>query len=306
MKIALLGSLGNINRFVVPELVKQGHEVTVVTSSEARVPQIEALGAKAAVGTMTDVSFLTKTFTNKEVVHLMVSGASQGGDLNQELLEQGKIFRQAISEANVHKLVQLSSVGADAGPEAGSVHAYHYLEAELKKMTDVDIAIVRPVGFYNNLYGDLSTIKEQHAIYSNIPANVVRKYVAPQDIAAVVLPLILAVPKGVTVRYVVSDTFTIDEFIESLAKEANLPDLHFVPISDEAFAQSLLERKVPKAIVKAFVTSSQYQKDPKQIYGDLTERNTKIGTFKLTDFVAQYAQAIKAPKTHHRSSTIVD
>lgn len=306
MKILMLGSLGTINRYVIPELIKQGHEVTVVTSSNLRAPKIRELGAIPAVGTMTDEDFLTKTFIGKEVVYLMISGTGAGVDLNQEMQKQGEIFRKAITAAKVKKVIQLSSIGAEAGPEAGSLYAYHFLETELKKLENVDIAIVRPVGFYNNLYSNLNTIKNEHAIYSNIPEQVQQKYVAPNDIAEVILPLIIDTPKGLTVRFVVSDTFSMREFIDELAKAANLPDLHFVEITDEQLKQGMLNNHVPKVIVEAFVKTSQYQKGSADIYAALNNQNTEIGTVKLADFVQQYAQAIVNTQDSHRSSTIVD
>ncbi len=42
MKIAMLGSLGNINRIVVPKLVQAGHDVTVISTSPKRQASIEA------------------------------------------------------------------------------------------------------------------------------------------------------------------------------------------------------------------------------------------------------------------------
>lgn len=306
MKIAMLGSLGNINSYVIPELIKLGHEVTVVTSTDKRVSQIEALGAIPAVGTMTDITFLTEIFTGMDVVYLMISGAGAGVDLNREMQRQAIIFREAITDANVHKIVQLSSVGADAGPEAGSLHAYHYLKDELKKMTDVDIAFVRPVGFYNNLYSNLNSIKNEHAIYSNVPADVKQKYVAPSDIATVVLPLILDTPKGVSVRFAVSDTFSLKDFIDELARATKISDLHFIEITDEQMKQGMLANHVPEAIVEAFVKTSQYQKSSADIYAALNEDNTTVGTVKLADFVQQYAQAIENTQENHRSSMIVD
>ncbi|EOH80674.1 MULTISPECIES: SDR family oxidoreductase [Enterococcus] len=306
MKIAMLGSLGNINSYVIPELIKLGHEVTVVTSTDKRVSQIEALGAIPAVGTMTDITFLTEIFTGMDVVYLMISGAGAGVDLNREMQRQAIIFREAITDANVHKIVQLSSVGADAGPEAGSLHAYHYLEDELKKMTNVDIAFVRPVGFYNNLYSNLNSIKNEHAIYSNIPADVKQKYVAPSDIATVVLPLILDTPKGVSVRFAVSDTFSLKDFIDELARVTKISDLHFIEITDEQMKQGMLANHVPEAIVEAFVKTSKYQKSSADIYAALNEDNTTVGTVKLADFVQQYAQAIENTQENHRSSMIVD
>ena len=52
MKVILTGSLGHIGKPLTQELVQKGHSVTVISSTAERQKDIEALGAKAAVGTM--------------------------------------------------------------------------------------------------------------------------------------------------------------------------------------------------------------------------------------------------------------
>lgn len=304
MKIAMLGSVGNINRHVIPELVKANHQVTVVTSSEKRVSQIEALGAHAAVGTMTDVDFLTKTFTGQDTIYLMISGSGTGTDLNAAMTKQGEIFRSAIEQSGVHNVVQLSSIGAD-NPQAGSLYAYHFLETELKKIADINLAFVRPVGFYANLYSSLESIKKDHAIYSNVPATTQQKRVASTDIAAVVLPLLLNTPSGVvTVKYAVSDTFSMADFIAELAKASDLPDLHFVQISSAQVKQGMVQSGVPEVIADALITTSEFQQHPEQVYADLVACNTKYGQVKLADFVQEYVQALNSKGTEHQASTL--
>jgi uncharacterized protein YbjT (DUF2867 family) len=58
MKITITGSLGNISKPLTKELVQKGHTVTVISSNAERQKEIEALGAKAAIGSMGDVNFL--------------------------------------------------------------------------------------------------------------------------------------------------------------------------------------------------------------------------------------------------------
>lgn len=58
MKIVLTGSLGNIGKPLAIALIKEGHAVTVISSSAKRQAEIEALGAKTAIGTMQDAEFL--------------------------------------------------------------------------------------------------------------------------------------------------------------------------------------------------------------------------------------------------------
>ena len=54
MKIIVTGSLGNVSQPLTRELVRKGHSVTVISSKTERQKEIEALGAKAAIGTLED------------------------------------------------------------------------------------------------------------------------------------------------------------------------------------------------------------------------------------------------------------
>jgi uncharacterized protein YbjT (DUF2867 family) len=69
MKIVVTGSLGNISKPLTLELIQKGHEVTVVTSKANKQKDIEALGAKAAIGTIEDINFLTATFKGVDAVY---------------------------------------------------------------------------------------------------------------------------------------------------------------------------------------------------------------------------------------------
>src|SRR5665648_250309 len=72
MKYVVLGSLGNISKPLAQKLVDAGHSVTVIRSKAVKIEQIEALGAKAAIGSVDDVSFLAKTFAGADAVYTMV------------------------------------------------------------------------------------------------------------------------------------------------------------------------------------------------------------------------------------------
>ena len=57
MKYVITGSLGHISKPMVTALVKAGHEVISITSNQDRAKEIEALGAKVAVGSLEDPGF---------------------------------------------------------------------------------------------------------------------------------------------------------------------------------------------------------------------------------------------------------
>lgn len=307
MKITMLGSLGTINTLVVPQLIADKHEVTVITSNDLRVTAIENLGATALVGDMYDQEFLTRAFTGADLVYLMISGTAHEGEQFFEHAEcQGAIFKAALAASGVKKVIDLSSVGADADETAGALHAYHLIEDQLRELTDVDIAFVRPVGFYQNLYANLPSIIERQAIFSNIPADVKQNWTDPRDIAAEIYHLVDNLPAGHSVHYIVSDRFSGAEFAEQLKESLHLPRLHYLLINDDQVKTTLLNNGLAEDTSAALLQMNAYQRQPEKIYGDLNlhPENVIEGHIKLADFVKEFAEEYRsatrqASYSHH-------
>lgn len=307
MKITLLGSLGNINQYVIPALVAAGHTVTVVTHSEKRKSEINQLGALPAVGSMADEAFLTTQFNGADAIYLMLSlGGGTSDNPLDDIKKQGQIFYRSAKAANVKNIVDLSSIGADSPyAEVGTLSLYHYIEDALRQLTDTNIAVVRPVGFYANLYSSISTIKEQHQIISTVPADVKRVFVAPQDIAAKVTALLQATPHGQTINYVVSDEVTGQEMLEEFRNVLDMPDLQYVTISDDAFEAGMLKQGVPAAIAEGLTIMTRAQRNPAKSYVDLRAHKPEFGQVKFADFSKQFA-AVYRGEAQGQSNTLAD
>lgn len=288
MKIAMLGSLGNVNRVAVPELLNAGHEVTLLTSSADRVAEIEALGAHAVVGSMTNLDDLVATLTGADVAYLMLTGRATGSLVaHGEMV--GNLFKQVIETTGIKRVVNLSSVGADQGPEIGALYVYNIIEGLLASLP-IDITFVRPVAFYGNLMGSIQTIKAQHAIINNFPASHRNAYVWPADIAKTVVDAILHPVAGQTVRYVVSDLFTGDELVAALQETLAMPDLKWVEISDEQALANMTAKGMPEAVATEFVKLGASQRN-ESAYTDLTAHMPALGDFKLADFLPIFKAA---------------
>ena len=288
MKIVMLGSLGNVNRVAVPELLNAGHEVTLLTSSADRVAEIEELGAHAVVGSMTNLDDLVATLTGADVAYLMLTGRATGSLVaHGEMV--GNLFKQAIETTGIKRVVNLSSVGADQGPEIGALYVYNIIEGLLASLP-IDITFVRPVAFYGNLMGSIQTIKAQHAIINNFPASHRNAYVWPADIAKTVVDAILHPVAGQTVRYVVSDLFTGDELVAALQETLAMPDLKWIEISDEQALANMAAKGMPEPVATEFVKSGASQRN-ESAYTDLTAHMPVLGDFKLADFLPIFKAA---------------
>src|SRR5580658_1716270 len=172
MKYILSGSLGNINKPLTQKLVAAGHDVTVISSHEARKPEIEALGAKAAIGSVEDVTFLTETFNGADAVfELIPPPVTVPADWKACIRHIGKNFADAIKASGVKKVVQLSSIGAHMPEGCGPVSGIHFAELELDALEGVDVIHLRPGYFYTNLFAMIGLIKHAGILGNNFGAD---------------------------------------------------------------------------------------------------------------------------------------
>jgi len=159
MKVVLTGSLGNISKPLAQELVAKGHSVTVVSSKAERQKDIEAVGAKAAIGMMQDVSFLAKTFQEADIVYLMESTDPKLmkdptytlTNFIDDIKQIASNYKQAILQSGVKKVIHLSSIGAHR-PEGTGPLVFHYYAEQILNTLPADVAIkfMRPASFYYN------------------------------------------------------------------------------------------------------------------------------------------------------------
>ncbi|HEY5369412.1 MAG TPA: NAD(P)H-binding protein [Hanamia sp.] len=294
MKIVLTGSLGHISKPLTEILVQKGHSVTVISSLAERQKEIEALGAKAAIGTMEDVDFLTKTFKGADIVYLMETlDASSFSDHNLDYMEAiNKIannYKQAIQSSGVKRLVHLSSIGAHTDKGNGML-AFHYkVENILKELPDdVSIKFMRPVGFYINMFAFIPTIKSQNAIVQNYGGDEKEPWASPLDIAAVIAEEMEKPFEGRTIRYIASDEVSPNEVAKILGEAIDKPDLKWLEISDEQMLNGMKAAGMNPEIAKGLVEMNAGRRSG-VLYEDYKQHKPTLGKVKLKDFAKEFA-----------------
>ncbi|AFM41452.1 putative nucleoside-diphosphate sugar epimerase [Desulfosporosinus acidiphilus SJ4] len=292
MKITVLGSLGNINRNYLPRLIADGHDVTVITSSQDRIAAIHALGAEAAVGSNRDVDFLTTTFQGSDVVYLMISGINpmSGADMWQAAIELSENYKTAVQSSGVKNVVNLSSIGAD-NPNAGILYCYHFGEDALNSLDGVNVVHIRPVGFFNNLFADMQSLKTQQTIFSQVSADIMRGWVSPVDIADVVYALISNTPAGKSVKFVVSDWGTGNDWLKALAE--NGIEAKYQKIPAEAIATNMRKIGFHEDTANRFVQMNRAGENADEFYASLRATDYHLGKVKLGDFAKVFAETYK-------------
>lgn len=294
MNIIVTGSLGNISKPLTEKLVQKGHSVTVISSKVERQKDIEALGAKAAIGTMQDVNFLSNTFKGADIVYLMETVdrnafSDPSIDIVAEIAQIGKNYKQAIEQSGVKKVIQLSSVGAHTDKGNGNLRFHYEVEKILNQLpNDVFIKVMRPPGFFINLFRSIATIKEQGLIISNYGGDKKEPWVSPLDIAAAIAEEVELPFSGRTVRYVVSDEVSPNEIAKALGEAIGKADLKYLVISDEQLLNGMKAAGMSLQVAKGFV-EMQASQGSGLLYEDYYRHKPFLGKITLADFAKEFA-----------------
>ena len=293
MKYVITGSLGNISKPLAKTLIAAGNSVTVVSSQESRKAEIEALGATAAIGSVQDVAFLTKTFTGADAVYTMVPPTFAAADWKKYIGDTGKVYADAIAASDVKHIVNLSSIGAHMAEGCGPVSGIYREEKALNALSDVNIIHIRPGNFYTNLLSNISMIKHANIIGANYGVNTSIVFVHPSDIAAVVAEELTALSfKGHTVRYVVSDERTTNDVAKVLGAAIGKPELPWIDFKDEDSLGGMIGAGLPEEVAQNFVEMGKAVREGKMFEDyNAHKSSVKVSKTKLEDFAKEFAAA---------------
>lgn len=292
MKYILTGSIGNISKPLANTLIAEGHQVTIISNSESRKAEIENLGAKAAIGSVSDKIFLANTFSGADAVYLMIPPTFSVSDWLGYQKEIAENFVMAIQQSGVKNIVQLSSIGAHMGEGAGPIDGLAYLEKRLDSIEGINVIKLRPSYFYTNFYTLIDMVKHAGILGSNLGEGD-QPFVLthPKDIADAAAKHLLALNfKGQTIEYVSSDIRSFSEIATALGYAIDKPELPWINFSDEDTLQGMLQSGLPEVFAKSYVQMGKSIREG-LIQEDYFKRNEKPqGKIKLEDFAKEFAQ----------------
>lgn len=296
MKITITGSLGNISKPLAQELIQKGHQVTVITSDAEKQKTIEALGAKAAIGSVEDVAFLTQTFSGSDAVYCMIPRANyfdSNLDLDAFTDKIGNSYAAAIQQSGVKRVVFLSSIGAHLKENSGIIQRYYEIESVLNKLSAVSITFMRPTSFFYNVLAYIPMIKNAGIIAANYGAEKMIPWVSPNDIAQDITDELVTPLDEKTgnrkIRYVSSEELTGHETAQILGNAIGKPDLKWVLVSDEEVLNGLTSVGMQPKIAAGLV--EMYAGLYSGLLGEDYERNRPavMGKTKMAEYAKEFA-----------------
>ncbi|NTW52887.1 MAG: NAD(P)H-binding protein [Chlorobiaceae bacterium] len=297
MHYVITGSLGNIGKPLATQLVQAGHSVTVVSSKAERIKAIEAIGAKAAIGSVSDTRFLTEAFTGADGVFTMVPPNFEVKDWKGYIGGIGRNYVIAIRASEVKQVVNLSSIGAHMREGCGPVSGLYRVEQAFDDLHGVNVRHLRAGYFYTNFLASITSIKDQGMINGNFGEKTLMVLVHPADIAdEAALELTEPSFLGKGFRYIVSDEKTTDEVAAILGQAIGRPDLQWVDRSDTDMYDAMIRSWMPEEIARNYVEMGAAMRSGQMIADYEPHRPVIAGWRSLDKFAPEFAAAFAALK----------
>lgn len=289
MKIVITGSLGNVARPLAQQLIAEGHDITVISSDESKKHEIETLGAKAAIGSITDLDFLIKTFEGKNAVFLMTPPNMGFENIIENTVQAGKNYAEAIKQTGIKRIVMLSSIGAESPIENGPIKTLYHIEKLYNGLENVSVTFLRAGYFYINFFNDIPMIKNAGIIGGNYPENVEVPLVHPNDIAKAAAEELVRNSDGKNVKYIVSDVRPANNFAKVFGAAIGKPELPWVEFKDEESLNGMLQAGLPQEVAELYTEMGRGIRTG-VVQKDFIEHGSPVdGKVKLEGFAKEFA-----------------
>jgi len=290
MKIIVTGSLGNMSKPLAQELIAKGHDVTIISSKADRQPEIEALGAKAAIGSVEDAAFLKTVFEGADAVYGMTPPNYVTPDMMEYYARVAHAYAEAVKNTTVKHLVYLSSYGADQEKGTGVIRGSHLGEGILNQLEGVAVTCLRAGYLFYNLNNFLGMIKSQGIIGSNYGGNDKLFLVSPLDIARAAAEELTDPNPESKVRYIISEELTCNEVAKRIGEAIHKPDLQWITFTDEQVKTSMLDHGMFPSTAEMLVELGAGIHSG--LLGSHYEQHKgETGNVKLQDFIQELAEA---------------
>lgn len=293
--IAVMGATGNTGRKIAEQLLAAGEPVRVLGRSEEKLAPLARAGAELFLGDAADPQFLADAFRGADAVYALLPTDRRAPDYLAEQRRQGEAIISALHQTGVPHLVFLSSLGADLPAGTGVIAGLHAQEERFKQLPGVNILLLRPVSFFENVYDMLPLIKAEGIMGDVVQPDLPLPMVATQDIADVATQALLQRDwTGTVVRELLGPRdLSQHEIATILGQRIGCDDLAYVQFSAEDMTGALIGAGLSESFAQLYVEMAQsFNKGIVQPRDGRTAGNTTPTRFE--DFAAELAAAYHA------------
>lgn len=241
--IAITGATGLIGSALVHQLLSAGHRVVAVSRPSERLDQLRSVGADVhGVDFASDGAGLADALRSANAAFLMLPPNPTHPDFLAYADGVAATLERAVRESGIRRVVQLSSLGAERTSGTGPIVGLHRLENRLKGINDLDLLILRPTYFMENLYSSVEMIKEMGINGGPEAPDAAVPMIASADIVAYAARRLTALDwHGTEIQELLGPRdYTMAEATAALGKAIGRPELPYVQFPYEQAEQEII------------------------------------------------------------------
>jgi uncharacterized protein YbjT (DUF2867 family) len=231
----ITGATGNIGKIITRELLAKGKKVRIIGRNAEKMLELKENGAEVLVGDFFDESFVNNSFAGATAVYCMIPPNPHAKDFRKDQQIVAKNFVNAVVSNKVKHVILLSSIGAHLRTGAGVIDGLGDLEEYFSALKEVNVLILRPGYFMENIFGQIGIIKQLGIVGTPIRGDLKFPCVATKDIAALGAKRLLKLDfRGHTIEYILGPKdLSYNEITGIISKAIDKPDLNYVQFSYE-------------------------------------------------------------------------
>jgi len=250
-------------------------------------------GAQATFGSLDDPDFLTEAFHGAKSVFAMIPpnlGAENfrkyQGQISDSLIE-------GITRSGVRSVVALSSLGAHLPGGTGPIKGLFDFEQKLEKLEEVNVLILRPAFFMENLFQGIAVMRNTGMNGSAMKSDIATPMIATRDVAEFAAKSMMeSTFKGVTAQVLLGPSdVTMTEATLSIGRVIGEEELKYIQIPFDTFKQALSGVGASENVVDEFIEMIEWQNMGSM--ANLVRTETSATSTTIDDFALRNSAVFK-------------
>jgi len=287
------GAGGNIGKYLSEILLRNGHKVRVIGRSISRLQPLIDQGAQATFGSLDDPEFLTEAFEGAKSVFAMIPSNLEAENYRKYQGQISDALIEGIERAEVRNVVALSSLGAHLPEGTGPIKGLFDFEQKLDKLADVNVLILRPAFFMENLFQGIQVMRNTGMNGSALRPDVFTPMIATRDIAEFAAKSMVELTfKGVTAQVLLGPSnVSMAEATLSIGKAIGKQELEYIQIPYESLKVALSRMGATEDVVSEFIEMTEWFN--KGSMANLVRTETSTTRTTVDDFVFRNSEVFK-------------
>ena len=165
MKIAIAAASGKIGRRTAEKVLQAGHDIILLARHPENIADLVAQGATVKLVSSDDPQGLVEATQQADALFWLTPPKLDTPSLYDWYIQTAIAGAKAVRENGIKRVVNISSIGAGAKPNLGTVSFVGDVESILNQ-TAANVLHLRPGYFMENFLEQVESIRQDRTVYS--------------------------------------------------------------------------------------------------------------------------------------------